>query len=112
MITLPKHHTTIIGSSMLPHCTLRLATVSEASTSIATMPKFDGFQMCRPSTRSTYFDVMEIAEQSAYGQMAGERTSMPMLMPEMYELARCGHRSHMRRDRMTSTPMAVRMARN
>src|SRR5262245_61192531 len=110
MITLPKHHTTIIGSSMLPHCTLRLATVSDARTSIATMPKLDGFQMCRPFTRSTYFDVMEIAEHSAYGQIAGERTSMPMLMPEIYELARCGHVPHIRRARITSTAIAVRMA--
>jgi hypothetical protein len=74
------------------------------------MPKLDGFQMCRPSTRSTYFDVIEIAEQSAYGQIAGERTSMPMLIPEIYELARCGHRPHISRERMTSTPIAVRMA--
>ena len=33
--------------------------------SIATIPKFDGFQMCRLSTRSTYLDVMEIAEHNA-----------------------------------------------
>ena len=46
------------------------------------MPRFDGFQRCRPSTRITYFDVIEMAEQSAYGQNAGERTSMPTLMPE------------------------------
>ena len=65
MMTLPNAQTTTIGSSVLPHCTLRLATVSAASTSIATMPKLDGFQMWRPSTRSTYFDVIEIAEQSA-----------------------------------------------
>ena len=55
------------------------------------MPKFDGFQRCRPLTRSTYFDVIEIAEHSAYGQKAGERTRMPTLMPVMYALARCGH---------------------
>src|SRR5687768_3216546 len=83
MITLPKHHTTTIGSSVLPHCTLSPATVSAASTSIATMPKLDGFQMWRPSTRSTYFEVMEMAEHRAYGHIAGERTSMPTLMPEM-----------------------------
>ena len=41
------------------------ATASEASTSMATIPKFDGFQRWRPSTRSTYFDVMEMAEQRA-----------------------------------------------
>ena len=50
---------------------------------MATMPKFDGFQRCRPSTRSTYFEVIEIAAHSAYGQNAGERTRMPTLMPEM-----------------------------
>ncbi len=54
-----------MGSRLLPHCTDRLATVSAASTSMATMPKFDGFQRCRPSTRITYFDVIEMAEQSA-----------------------------------------------
>src|SRR5215213_8059848 len=110
MMTLPKHHTTIIGNSMFPHCTLRLATVSDASTSIATMPKFDGFQMWRPLTRSTYFDVIEIAEQRAYGHTAGDRTSMPMLMPEMYELARCGHCPVNNRDSTISTPIAVTMA--
>ena len=47
------------------------------------MPKFEGFHRWRPSRRSTYFDVIEIAEQSAYGQNAGERTSMPTLMPVM-----------------------------
>ena len=83
MMTLPKHQTTTIGSRLLPHWTLRPATVSGASTSIATMPKLDGFQRWRPSTRSTYFEVIEIAEHSAYGQIAGERTSMPTLMPEM-----------------------------
>ena len=45
MMTLPKHHTTTIGSRLLPHWTLSPATLSAASTSIATMPKFDGFQM-------------------------------------------------------------------
>ena len=92
-MTLPKHHTTIIGRRLLPHWTLRPATVSGASTSIATMPKFEGFQRWRPSTRRTYFEVMEMAEHSAYGQIAGDRTSMPTLMPEMYELARCGQRA-------------------
>jgi hypothetical protein len=53
------------GSRLLPHCTLRLATESAASTSIATIPKLEGFQMWRPLTRRTYFEVMEIAEHSA-----------------------------------------------
>ena len=82
-MTAPNIHTTTIGSRLLPHCTLRLATVSDASTSMATTPKFVGFQMCRPSTRRTYFEMIEIAEHSAYGQNAGERTRMPTLMPEM-----------------------------
>ena len=83
MMTAPNSHTVTIGSSVLPHCTLRLATVSAASTSIATMPRFDGFQMCRPSTRIRYFDEIEIAEHNAYGQISGDRTSMPIEMPEM-----------------------------
>ena len=65
MMTAPKTQTTTIGRRLLPHCTLRLATVSEASTSIATMPKLDGFQMWRPSTRRTYFEMIEIAAHSA-----------------------------------------------
>ena len=31
----------------------------------------------------TYFEVIEMAAHSAYGHTAGDRTSMPMLMPEM-----------------------------
>ena len=81
-MTAPNIHTNTIGSRLLPHCTLRPATVSAASSSIATMPKLVGFQMWRPPTRRTYFEVIEIAEQSAYGQNAGERTRMPTLMPE------------------------------
>ena len=62
---------------------LKLATVSGARNSIAEIPKFDGFQMWRPLTRSTYFDMIEIALHKAYGQKAGERTRMPTLMPVM-----------------------------
>ena len=47
---------------------LKLATVSGARNSITEMPKFDGFQMWRPLMRSTYFDMIEIAAHSAYGQ--------------------------------------------
>ena len=65
MITEPKIHTTAMGRRLLPHCTDSAATASGASTSMATIPKFDGFHRCRPSTRSTYFDVMEMAAQSA-----------------------------------------------
>src|SRR4029453_12035525 len=110
MITAPKHQTTMIGSSMLPHCTLRPATVSAASKSIATMPKFEGFQMWRPSTRRTYFDVIEIAEQNANGPNLGGGTTKPRLMPEMYELARCGHDPLNRRASTSSTPIAVAIA--
>ena len=39
---------------------LNVATVSGARNSIAEIPKFEGFQMCRPFIRNTYFDVMEI----------------------------------------------------
>ena len=45
------------------------------------MPRFDGLKMWRPSTRIRYFDVIEIAEHSAYGQYSGDRTRMPTLMP-------------------------------
>ncbi len=70
---------------------LRLATLSPARNSMAQMPKLDGFQMWRPFTFSTYFDVMEIALQSANGQNASVRSRMPTLVPLMYTLARCGH---------------------
>ena len=70
-MNVPKIHTSTIGSRLLPHCTLSPATVSDARTSIATMPKFVGLQRCRPSTRIAYFEVIEMAEQSAYGQNAG-----------------------------------------
>src|SRR5262249_51650064 len=60
MITEPKAQTTTMGRRLLPHCTESPATVSEASTSMATTPRFEGFQRWRPSTRITYFDVIEI----------------------------------------------------
>ncbi len=69
---------------------LRLATVKGARNNIALTPKFDGFQMWRPFTRRTYFDVIEIALHRAYGQNAGDLTRMPTLIPEMYALARFG----------------------
>ena len=62
---------------------LKLATVSPARNSITEMPKLDGFHRWRPLTRNTYFDVIEIALHSAYGQKAGERIRMPTLMPVM-----------------------------
>ncbi len=46
------------------------------------MPKLVGFQMCRSPIRRTYFEVIEIAAQRAYGQNAGERTRMPTLIPD------------------------------
>ena len=50
---------------------------------MAEIPKFDGFQMWRSWTRSTYFEVIEIKAHKAYGQKAGERTRMPTLIPLM-----------------------------
>jgi hypothetical protein len=55
------------------------------------MPKFDGFQRCRPFTRNTYFDMIESTLHNANGQNAGERRSMPTLIPEMYALERLSH---------------------
>ena len=65
MMTVPNAQTTTMGSRLFPHCTESPATLSAARTSMATIPRFDGFQRCRPSTRITYFDVIEIAEQRA-----------------------------------------------
>src|SRR3954470_2899164 len=90
MMIEPRIQMTIIGPIELPNWMLRLATVAGARNSIAAIPKLDGFQMCRPFTRSTYLDVMVMALQRAYGQKYGERTRIPTLMPEMYALARCG----------------------
>src|SRR5690349_3286085 len=90
MMIEPRIQMTIIGPIELPNWMLRLATASFARNSIATMPKLEGFQMCRPLTRSTYLDVIVIALQRTYGQINGERTRMPTLMPEIYALARCG----------------------
>ena len=59
---------TIIGPSELPNWIERLATVCGARNNIAAIPKLDGFQMWRPLTRSTYFEVMVIRLHSAYGQ--------------------------------------------
>ncbi len=43
-----------------PHWILKAATVSGARNNNTQMPKFDGFQRCRPFTRRTYFDMIEI----------------------------------------------------
>ena len=69
----PSIQITSNGHLKLPHCTLKLATVSGARNSNTQMPKFDGFQRCRPFTRNTYFDMIESTLHSAYGQNAGER---------------------------------------
>ena len=50
--------------------------------SMAQIPKLEGFQRWRPLTRRTYFEVIESRLPSAYGHMAGERTRIPTLMPE------------------------------
>jgi hypothetical protein len=65
MIADPNVQITIIGQTKFPHWMLNPATVPEARTNIATMPKLDGFQMCRSWTRSTYFEVIEISAQRA-----------------------------------------------
>ncbi len=65
MMADPSVQITIIGQTKLPHWMLNPATVPEARTNMATMPKLDGFQMCRSWTRSTYFEVMEMSAQSA-----------------------------------------------
>src|SRR4051812_49187859 len=75
------------------------------------MPKLVGFQMWRPCTRSTYFEVIEIAEHNAYGQKAGDRTRIPTLIPETYALARCGHCPNSARTTTSSTKIAVPIAR-
>src|SRR5215216_1858364 len=75
----------------LPHWIVSAATVSGARNNNTHIPKFDGFQRCRPFTRSTYFDMIEITLHKAYGQNAGERSRIPTLMPEIYALARLSH---------------------
>src|SRR5689334_10237708 len=91
MITEPKIQITSSGQRKLPHCTLNTATVSGASSSSATMQKFEGFHKWRSFTRSTYFDMIERTLHNAYGQNAGERSRIPTLMPEMYALERFSH---------------------
>src|SRR5687768_12825218 len=98
-ITVPSNQMTAIGHSVLPHWMLRRDTVVGARKSSALTPKFDGFQRCRPFTRSTYFDVIEIRLPSQYGHKNGERTRIPTLIPVIYALARCGHRPYVRRPR-------------
>src|SRR5215213_3232388 len=91
VMSAPSTQTISIGQIALPHWMVSVATASGASNSIAQMAKFDGFHRWRPLQRITYFDVIEIALASANGQNAGERSRMPMLIPEMYELARFGY---------------------
>ncbi len=82
-MTVPSTQMTMSEAKLLPHWMLSEATACEARISMAQMPKLEGFQMCRPRTRSAYFEVMESALHSAYGQKAGERSRMPTLMPLM-----------------------------
>src|SRR5688572_9113472 len=90
-MTVPRIQMTAIGATTLPHWTLRTATVAGARNTTALTPKLVGFQRCRPRSRRTYFDVIEMRLVRKYGQKNGERTRMPALMPLMYALARCGH---------------------
>src|SRR6476660_7593593 len=91
MITDPSIQITSSGQMKLPHWIVSAATVSGARNNNTQIPKFDGFQRCRPFTRNTYFDMIERTLHNAYGQNAGERSSMPTLIPEMYALARLSH---------------------
>src|SRR5215213_5485232 len=91
MIMEPRIQITSKGHLKLPHCTLKLATDSGARNSNTQMPKFDGFQRCRPFTRNTYFDMIESTLHNAYGQNAGERSRIPTLIPLIYALARLSH---------------------
>jgi hypothetical protein len=79
----PTPQITSIGQRLFPHWTLSGATANGARNRSAQMPKFVGFQMCRPFARRTYFDMTESTAPSAYGQSIGDRTRMEMLMPEM-----------------------------
>ena len=90
-MTNPSSQITAIGQRLLPHWMLRSDTVCGARNSTALTPRFDGFHRCRPFTRSTYFDRIEIRLAKKYGHRNGDRTRMPTLMPEMYALAGCGH---------------------
>ena len=66
-ITVPSTQITTIGQSVLPHWMLSSDTVAGARNSTALTPKFDGFQRCRPLSRSTYFDAIEIKLIRKYG---------------------------------------------
>src|SRR6185369_7746840 len=89
---------------------LNVETASGANSNSTQIAKFDGFHKWRPFHRITYFDVIEIALHSAYGQKAGERIRMPTLMPVMYALARFGNLPYINRPNASSSSMAVAMA--
>src|SRR6185503_13322303 len=91
MMIEPRIQMTSKGHLKFPHCTLKAATDSGAKNSNTQIPKFDGFQRCRPFTRKTYFDIIESTLHNAYGQKAGERRRMPTLIPEIYALERLSH---------------------
>ena len=79
-------------------------------TSIAQIARFDGFQRCLPFTLMTYFDVMDIMLASAYGHTSGDLMRIPMLIPEMYALAKCGHFLVNSLPKKSSIHMLARMA--
>src|SRR5215213_348610 len=91
IITEPRIHITNNGQIKFPHWIVSAATVSGARNNKTQIPKFEGFQRCRPFTRNTYFDMIEITLHNAYGQNAGDRMRMPTLIPEMYALERLSH---------------------
>ncbi len=82
-ITAPSIQMTAIGATALPHWMLSTVTVAGASSTIALTPKFVGFQMCRPFSRSTYFERIEMKLVKKYGHMNGDRMRMPALIPLM-----------------------------
>ena len=67
MIIPPSTQITATRQTVVPACTLRLATCCGARNSIIVTPKFVGFHRCRPPIRRTYFDVIEIIPHRTNG---------------------------------------------
>src|SRR5215813_8381711 len=97
----PNDQMTAIVIREFDHCRERTLTAVGAVRRRRTIEKFEGFHRCRPRNLSTYFDTIASAAAITKGQLASDRTRMPTLMPEMYALARFGHRP--RRTRLSTT---------
>ena len=54
-----------IGQTLLPHWMLRSVTVAGVRNRSKLTPRFDGFHRCRPLSRSTYLEAMEIRAANA-----------------------------------------------